>query len=55
MLRKVAQQVAAPSDTDGQMAETGTSNATVPLAAAAGALAVLGNRHATRLARFPTA
>ncbi|MER5908838.1 LPXTG cell wall anchor domain-containing protein, partial [Streptomyces mirabilis] len=33
---------AAPSHTDGEMAETGTSNATVPLAAAAGALAVLG-------------
>ncbi|WP_328508475.1 LPXTG cell wall anchor domain-containing protein [Streptomyces mirabilis] len=33
---------AAPSATHGEMAETGTSNATVPLAAAAGALAVLG-------------
>jgi LPXTG-motif cell wall-anchored protein len=33
---------AAPSDTHGEMAETGTSNATVPLAAGAGALAVLG-------------
>ncbi|MEN1882487.1 LPXTG cell wall anchor domain-containing protein [Streptomyces mirabilis] len=33
---------AAPSDTHGEMAETGTSNATVPLAVGAGALAVLG-------------